>query len=217
MTTSSTTFHALPPLADSTQSSWPLSGKVLAECRMLNVQFTKVRKSEGEDVYGVSINSFTEYLPKALRVLAAVLSRFRKLHLVTNGSLVLELEGKPVTQILDFMDMFTRETLAMKVARVELNVVVPTVTISNWQCNTMVPQFESPYFPTPLLTTVARIALSCSRCVVMKFVPFLALDVSNYAIPIEVKAVPFLHSNVLSYAILVVVKAVPFLLPAALK
>jgi hypothetical protein len=29
------------------------SGKVPAECRMLNVQFTKVRKSEGEDVYGV--------------------------------------------------------------------------------------------------------------------------------------------------------------------
>ncbi len=73
---------------------------------------------------------------------------------LVGGDIVLELEGKPVTQILDFMDMFTRETLAMKVVRkrVELNVVVPTVTISNWQCNTMVPQFESLYFPTPLLT-----------------------------------------------------------------
>jgi len=85
--------------------------------------------------------------------LAAVASGHKRQPLV-GGDIVLELEGKPVTQILDSMDMFTRETLAIKVVRkrVELNVVVPTVTISNWQCNTMVPQFESPYFSTPLLT-----------------------------------------------------------------
>jgi hypothetical protein len=40
----------------------------------------------------------------------------------------------------------------------------------------------------------------------MKSVPFLVPDVSNYAIPIEVKAVPLLP-NVLSYAIFVVVKS----------
>ena len=65
--------------------------------------------------------------------------------------------GRPVSRMSDLRDMFTKKSLDLTVIRntVEIKVDVPTISISDWQCNHVVwflgAQFESPYYPVPLL------------------------------------------------------------------
>lgn len=74
------------------------------------------------------------------------------------GDIIVKQGGNPVTQMSDLSNMFTHESVRMSVIRrqVEIDVDVPTITVSSRQSDRIVwfagAQFEPPYSPVPFCT-----------------------------------------------------------------
>ncbi len=140
------------------------------ECRMLEVELAKVRKSDVQ-VFGVSkgmillriVQGFwlihhkdtIENFPHRKFIRVAKVSCSQEQTGLAAGDILLMLGDNAVTQMSDLRDMFTLENLSMSVIRnrTEIRVNVPTVATSRrsdrvvWFSGA---QLEPPHFPLPL-------------------------------------------------------------------
>jgi len=162
-------------------------GLLPAECRMLDVEFAKVHKSAAH-MFGISEGMTLLHIQHVLSLIHTkeTIGDFpgREFIKVSNiacgheqqtlapGDIILKLAEKSLTQMSDLGEMFTSESLNMTVVRnrLQVDINVPTVTTSSWQCNRVVwflgATFESPYYPVPLcaLKLYSQIFLTDRRC-----------------------------------------------------
>ena len=142
------------------------------ECRMLDVELETVHKNDVQ-VFGVSEGialplRFVEFplthskdtvktFPGREFIRAKKVSSSHRNGLEP-GDIIVKRGMNPVTQMSDLCDMFAHATLRMSVIRrqVEVDIDVPTITISSRQSDRVVwfagAQFEPPYSPVPLCT-----------------------------------------------------------------
>ncbi len=145
-------------------------GILSSECRMLNVELAKVRKSDVQmfDVFRGMIllrivqefwlihhKDMIENFPQRKFIRVAKVSCSQEPTDLAAGDILLMLRDNAVTQMSDLHDMFTLENLSMSIIRnrTEIRVNVPTVATSRrsdrvvWFSEA---QLEPPHFPLPL-------------------------------------------------------------------